>query len=66
MTVLTLSSDFLIERLNQLPPHSRMRAGYCDMLREIRKRELEEEAFHKTLCAELERALNDATLGMAI
>lgn len=58
MTVVPLTSDFVIDRLNALPPHSRLRAGYCDLLREIRTFELKQDA----LSRECEEALEEALL----
>lgn len=63
MTVIALTSDFITDRLNKLPPASRKRAGYCDLLKELRRRELEFEAecrkVNAELCDDLERVLDD-------
>lgn len=41
MSIILIDADFIVSRLNALPPHSRLRSGYCDLLREIRRREIE-------------------------
>lgn len=59
MSVITIDSAFLIERLNCLPPHSRKRAGICDLLREIRYRELQDERLHQECESAMETAFAD-------
>lgn len=52
MNTVTLDSAYIVRRLNELPPHSRLRSGYCDALRFLRRQELEADA-------RLTRALDD-------
>jgi hypothetical protein len=53
--VITIDSRFLVDRLNSLPPASRKRAGYCDLIREVRRMELMEPKLSAELVGELER-----------
>ena len=66
MNIVTLDSAFILNRLNALPPHSRLRSGYCDILREIRKRELiaaaQDKALECRLAADLEFELTGGLL----
>lgn len=39
-TIVTLDRDFILNKLNTLPRHSRLRPGYVDLMRHIRKDEL--------------------------
>jgi len=57
MSVLALSPDFILEKMKALPPQSRKLAGYRDMLREIKKRQLIQETKDSALTAELCRTL---------
>lgn len=59
MNIVTIDEPFIVHQLNVLPPHSRKRAGYCDMLRHIRRQQLEQERLGKVLESELEKALSD-------
>lgn len=60
MTVVTIDAAFVMAKLNSLPPHSRLRSGYVDILREIRRQELLEEAEHNAFADEIERALEQS------
>lgn len=54
MNIVTLDSARIIARLNSLPPHSRLRPGYVDMMRQIRREELANDHIDKMLCDALE------------
>lgn len=56
MTIITLDRAYIVDRLNSLPPHSRQRSGLVSVMREITRRELEEERIGR----ELESALSEA------
>lgn len=51
----TIDSTFVEQRMKQLPPQSRKRAGYCDLLRILRNEELQ----HERMARDLERALDE-------
>lgn len=40
MTIVTITPAFIIDKLQTLPPHSRLRAGYVDMMRHLRREQL--------------------------
>lgn len=40
----------VLARLNALPEYSRKRAGYVDLLKEIRKQEIQQEVLLTSLC----------------
>lgn len=67
MTSIIDLRTFATKRLNELPPHSRYRAGYCDLLRHLTAEELRmEREFDQMFVAELERTLRDPQLGLAV
>jgi len=39
--VVTINADYIMSRLNTLPPSSRRRAGYVDLLRHIKRAQIE-------------------------
>lgn len=55
-TIVTLDSARIIARLNSLPPNSRLRPGYLDMMRQIRKEELANDHITAMLSEALELA----------
>lgn len=58
---------FATKRLNELPPHSRLRPGYIDMLKHMTAEELIFDALEKELCAAMERdPAFAAHLGLAV
>lgn len=67
MTVIAIDTDFIVSRLNDLPPHSRLRAGYCDMLRHVKRAQIEADVetlrqsdeIGNMLASALELALSD-------
>lgn len=66
MTSIIDLRSFATKRLNELPPHSRKRAGYEDILERLTLAELRiERDFDRFYHAELRRTLNDPTMGLA-
>lgn len=56
MTVISLEHS-IVDRLNRLPPHSRLRPGYVDLMRQIKREQLAEERVHRALVRDLEEEL---------
>jgi hypothetical protein len=56
MTVISLEHR-IVDRLNHLPPHSRLRPGYVDRMRQIKREQLAEERVHRALVRALEEEL---------
>lgn len=57
MTVFHITPEYIVSRLNALPPHSRLRPGYCDLMRAIRRDELLLDQLEGDLLAALEAEL---------
>lgn len=41
MNIVTVDAAFVTAKLNSLPPHSRLRSGYCDLMRHIQRKQIE-------------------------
>jgi hypothetical protein len=63
MNVISLESR-IVDRLNRLPPHSRLRPGYVDLMRQIKREQLGEERLHRVLVRALEDELRVALEAM--
>lgn len=62
MTVIALE-ERIVSRLNSLPPHSRLRPGYIDIMRQIKKEQLSQDPMTAMLTEALRLALEgDAEL----
>lgn len=57
--IVTLDSARIIARLNSLPPNSRLRPGYVDMMRQIRREELANDHMTEMLAKALELAFEE-------